>query len=446
MNKFSIDYFQKLCIIITMLQKKIVAVIMGGGQGVRLFPLTKDRCKPAVPIGGRYRLIDIPISNSINSGLKKINILTQFNTSSLHRHIERTYRFDNFSDGFCTIRSAEQTTENTNWYQGTADAVRQNLRYILAFDSEYVLILSGDQLYRMNYMDLAEFHIERKADVTICVNPVARDRAKHMGLLHVDDNLKIKDFVEKPKEDELLDKMKTDPEMLARFGFTVNEDRNYMANMGIYFFNADVLKRILLGNSMVDFGREVMPSNIEHFKMFAFPFTGFWEDLGTIDAFYKVNMSLLDRNPEFNFFDPSAPIYTRPRFLPPTKIMQCTIDHSLVSEGGFLEQCVIHRCLLSDRCVIRNNSVLRDVFMMGADFMEGKNEREENRRKDIPDIGVGQDCLIERVIIDKGARIGSGVRIRRHENEPDRDGEFYYIRDGITIIPRRAIVPSGSEI
>ncbi len=429
-----------------MLHKRIVAAIMGGGQGVRLFPLTQDRCKPAVPIGGRYRLIDIPISNCINSGIKKINVLTQFNTASLHRHIERTYRFDNFSDGFCTIRAAEQTTENSNWYQGTADAVRQNLRYILASDPDYVLILSGDQLYRMNYMDLAQFHIDRKADVTICVNPVDRAQAPGMGLMHVDDDMAVKQFVEKPKDPALLDQMKVDPENLKRYGFTVASGKVYMANMGIYFFNADVLRKFLSGNTMMDFGKEVMPSNIGQYKMFAYPFAGFWEDIGTIRAFYETNMSLLKRMPEFSFFDVQAPIYTRPRFLPPTKIEQCTIDHSLVSEGGFLEQCVIHRCLLSDRCVIRSNTVMRDVYMMGADEMEGRAEREENRRKGRLDIGVGPDCLIERAIIDKGARIGAGVRIRRHENEPDRDGEFFFIRDGITIIPRRAIIPPGSEI
>lgn len=426
--------------------QNVAAVIMGGGKGSRLSPLTKDRCKPAVPIGGRYRLIDIPISNCINSGIIKIFVLTQFNTSSLHRHIERTYRFDMFSEGFCAIRAAEQTTENSDWYQGTADAVRQNLRYVMASNPELVLILSGDQLYRMDFSNLISFHQEHAADVTICAHPVDRATAPEMGLLHVNDNLKVVEFVEKPKDPRVLDAMRTPLDALTKIGFTPEPGKEYMANMGIYLFNADVLRQMLDDNHQVDFGKEVMPSNLSRFKMFAFPFAGFWEDIGTIRAFYETNMMLTQPRPAFSFFDPKAPIYTRPRFLPPTKMFHCVINNSLVAEGGYLEHCEIHRCLLSDRTVIRRGSVLRDVFMMGADEMEGPEQIAANLAAGIPDIGVGRDCFIESAIVDKGARIGAGVRIRPQNGVPDRDGDCYVIRDGITFIPRRAIVPPGTRI
>lgn len=426
--------------------KNTVAAIMGGGAGTRLFPLTRSRCKPAVPIGGRYRLIDIPISNCINSGLNKIFVLTQFNTSSLHRHIERTYRFDMFSDGFCAIRAAEQTNESESWYQGTADAVRKNLRYLMSGRPEHVIILSGDQLYRMDYGEVMRFHKEKKAEVTICVNPVDRATASSMGLLRVDDDFRIKRFVEKPKDPAVLDEMRVPRASLERCGFTVEGERLHMANMGIYVFNAPVLEKVLGNLSQMDFGKEVMPSNLSEHAMYAYPFAGFWEDIGTIKAFYETNIALTERSPVFNFFDPKAPIYTRPRFLPPTKIEECRIDHSLVSEGGFLEACEIHRSLLSDRCVIRRGSILRDVYMMGADEMEGRADRTRNVEANLPDIGVGAECMIERAIIDKGARIGAGVRITNQNGRPDHDGGFYYIRDGITIIPRHAVVPPGFSI
>lgn len=426
--------------------RNVVAVIMGGGQGSRLYPLTKDRCKPAVPIGGRYRLIDVPISNCINSGINKIFVLTQFNTASLHRHIERTYRFDTFSDGFCAVKAAEQTIDNADWYQGTADAVRQNLRYILSYGTEHVIILSGDQLFRMDFAELMKFHLEHKAEVTMCVHPVDRENAPSLGLMRVTDDLKVVRFVEKPKDPSILDEMKVASDTLQKFGFNVDPQKEYMANMGLYLFNADVLRAVLEKNTQADFGKEVLPSNIEKYRMLAYPFADFWEDIGTIRAFYETSLALTERVPVFSFFDRESPIYTRPRFLPPTKIEQCTIDHTLISEGGFLENCVIQRCLLSDRSVIRERTVLRDVLMMGADEMEGRAEREENRRLGRPDIGVGPECSIEGAIIDKGARIGAGVRISRHNNSPDVDGDFFYIRDGITVIPRQAIVPPGSQI
>lgn len=426
--------------------KHIVAAIMGGGKGVRLFPLTQGRCKPAVPIGGRYRLIDIPISNCINSGINKIFVLTQFNTASLHRHIERTYRFDSFSEGYCAIMAAEQTLENSDWYQGTADAVRQNLRYILSSEPELVIILSGDQLYRMDFSELIKFHKERQAEVTICVHPVSRELAPSLGLMHLDENLRIIQFVEKPKQASVLDEMRVDPKALERCGFQSDSNRLYMANMGIYVFNAAALRNALEDRSQVDFGKEVIPSNIAKLRMAAYPFAGFWEDIGTIKAFYDVNMDLTRRPPPFSFFDPQAPIYTRPRFLPPTKIENCTIVSSLVSEGGFIEDCKINRCLLSDRSIVREGAILRDVYMMGSDDMEGRLEREENVKLGRPDIGIGGGTIIEGAIIDKGARIGERVKIRRQTGKPDRDGPCYYIRDGITIIPRRAIVPNGTEI
>ena len=426
--------------------KKTVAVIMGGGQGSRLFPLTQSRCKPAVPIGGRYRLIDIPISNCLNSDINKIFVLTQFNTLSLHRHIERTYRFDIFSGGFCVVRAAEQTQESTDWYQGTADAVRQNLRYIFASNPENVIILSGDQLYRMDYAKMMSVHREKDADVTISVHPVDRATASSMGLMHVDSELAITEFREKPTEEDILDKMQTDSKTMENMGFAGDADKPFMANMGIYLFKADVLRRMLENNNQLDFGKEIIPANIDSHKMYAFPFADFWEDIGTVKAFYDVNMMLTERAPVFSFFDPSAPIYTRPRFLPPTKIDHSIIHHSLVSEGGFLESCEISRSLLSDRTVLRKGSVLKDVFIMGADEMEGREQLEQNRKLGRPDIGVGENSFVERAIIDKGVRIGKNVKITSQEHTEDRDGEFYYIRDGITILPRGAIVPDGTQI
>lgn len=429
-----------------MIANPIVAVIMGGGKGTRLFPLTQARCKPAVPIGGRYRLIDVPISNCLNSHINQIFVLTQFNTLSLHRHIERTYRFDIFSGGFCAIRAAEQTQENADWYQGTADAVRQNLRYIFSSEPELVIILSGDQLYRMDYREMVAFHKAKGADVTIAANPVNRETASSMGLIHTDADLRVCDFVEKPKDPNVLDRMTTDIEALKRLGFTADPSKPYMANMGIYLFKPDVLKEILVDSTKLDFGREVIPSNVGKLKMHVFPFPGFWEDIGTIKAFYDVNMALTERAPVFSFFDRKAPIYTRPRFLPPTKIENCHIEHSLISEGGFIETCRISGSLLSDRAVVRSEAVLRDVLMLGADVMEGREEREENRRLGRPDIGIGQGSHIERAILDKGARVGSDVKITSQEGKPDADGDCYYIRDGITIIPRNMVVPNSTQI
>lgn len=427
-------------------RQETVAVIMGGGRGTRLFPLTKDRCKPAVPLGGRYRLIDIPISNCVNSSINQIYVLTQFNTASLHRHIERTYQFDIFSGGFCAIHAAQQTYEGSDWYQGTADAVRQNMRYILSNDPKIVLILSGDQLYRMNYQELIRFHKEREADVTISVQPVNRETAQSMGLLHIDREFRITRFVEKPKDPKILDQMKVPTEALKSFGFPAKTSRRYLANMGIYVFESEALIRALERTDLVDFGKEVIPENLGTLQAFAYPFAGFWEDIGTIKAFYETNMMLLDRHSPFTFFDPEAPIFTRPRFLPPTKFLDCRIERSVVAEGGYLEECEIYRSLLANRSVVRAGSVLRDVFMMGADEMEGREERKENVRLERPDIGVGPNCRIQRAIIDKGARIGAGVTIQNHETDSDFDGEFFYIRDGITIIPRRAVVPEGSVI
>ena len=414
----------------------VLAVVLGGGRGGRLYPLTKLRAKPAVPIASKYRLIDIPISNCINSGITHIFVLTQFLSASLHRHVYRTYKFDVFSGGFVEILPAEQTLTRADWYQGTADAVRQQLQRFLSRGPEDVLILSGDHLYRMDYSQFIRFHRESRADVTIAVLPVSAADAPRFGILHTNDEGRIIAFREKPQGAEELEGLE------SRHG----DERPYLASMGVYVFRMDVLVRLLEESSDEDFGKHIIPAAIESERVYAFPFDGYWEDIGTISAFYEANLALARPDPPFDFYDPHHPIYTRSRFLPPSRVDGCRMERVVVAEGCWLYDSDIEECIIGLRSVVRPGTRLHQVVMMGADFYEDDDEKAENRRLGRPHVGVGQGAHIERAIIDKNACIGQGVIIRSHEGEPDREEENYTIRDGIVVIPKNAVIPAGTTI
>jgi glucose-1-phosphate adenylyltransferase len=422
----------------------VLSIILAGGAGKRLFPLTQDRSKPAVPMGGKYRLIDVPISNCINSGLKQIFVLTQFNSASLNHHVINTYRFDPFSEGSIEVLAAEQTMTNPNWFQGTADAVRQHLHRFTDREYDYQLILSGDQLYRMNYQRVLESHWRRGADVTICVIPKSEALASSFGLLKLASDGRIEQFREKPKGDALRE-MQTDT---AALGLTPEDaaERPYLASMGIYLFKRSVLVDLLADASMIDFGYQVIPRAIEKYDVYGFLFDGYWEDLGTVDAFYKANIGLTGSDPHFDFHDMTAPIYTRPRFLPPSRIEHCDIRDSIIAEGSLLGGARIINSIAGIRSRIGEDVVLDRALMMGADFYEDKDDYDYNRELGVPDIGIGKGSVIRKAIIDKNAHIGSGVRILNEERIQNFDGPGYYIRDGIVIVPKNGILRDGTVI
>ena len=412
----------------------VMAVVLGGGRGTRLYPLTRLRAKPAVPLAGKYRLIDVPISNCINSGITRIFALTQFLSASLHRHVYQTYKFDVFSDSFVEILAAEQTLTRADWYQGTADAVRQQMHRLLSRSAEDVLILAGDHLYRMDYAPFVHFHQEKRANATIAVLPVSAQDARRFGILKANSEGRITSFREKPEGIEELSGMES----------YHGEAHPYLASMGIYVFRMDMLASLLEANKGDDFGLHIIPAAIEEGRVYAFPFEGYWEDIGTISAFYRANLSLTQPDPPFDFYDPARPIYTRPRFLPPSRIDGCQLDRTVVAEGCWLYDSVIEECIIGLRSVVRPGAQLRQVIMMGADFYEDEETKAENRRRNIPQVGVGHGTRIERAIIDKNARIGQRVVIRSHEGEPDREEEQYVIRQGIVIVPKNATIPHGS--
>jgi len=414
----------------------VLAVVLGGGRGTRLYPLTKLRAKPAVPLAGKYRLIDIPISNCINSGFTRIFVLTQFLSASLRRHVYQTYKFDIFSGGFVEILPAEQTLTSTDWYQGTADAVRRQVDRFLSRGAGDVLILAGDHLYRMDYSQFVRFHRESRADVTLAVLPISAEEAPRYGILKTNEEGRIVAFREKPQGPEALEGLE------SRHG----DERSYLASMGVYVFRMDVLARLLEENSGDDFGGHIIPAAIESVRVYAFPFDGYWEDIGTVSAFYEANLSLTQPDPPFDFYDPHRPIYTRPRFLPPSRIDGCRLERVVVPEGCRLYDADLEECIIGLRSVVRPGARLRRVVMMGADFYEDESEKAENRRLGRPHVGIGQGAHIERAIIDKNARIGQGVIIRSHEGEPDQEEENYVIRDGIVVVPKNAIVPAGTAI
>jgi glucose-1-phosphate adenylyltransferase len=420
---------------------RTLAIIMGGGAGTRLFPLTKERAKPAVPLGGKYRLVDIPISNCLNSGIRSIYVLTQFNSMSLHRHINASYKFDNFTPSFVEILAAQQTPEGSHWYQGTADAVRQNLRYFLERQVDYYIILSGDQLYRMDYRHILRQHLETSADITVGTIPVNRAAATGFGIMHTDDRRRIIEFVEKPKDPEVLNSLRIPSDLLHSIGQPADADL-YQASMGIYVFNREVLRECL-DNDFADFGKNIIPAAIRKYSVRAYIFQGYWEDIGTIGAFFEANLSLTERNPPFSFNEPGAPVYTHPRFLPASIVRSANVDRSLVCDGCVIEKASIEHSIVGVRSVIAPNTTLKDVILMGADYFETDYGRS---REGAPPLGIGRGCDIRNTIIDKNARIGENVSISPEGKDAEMNGEGFYIRDGIVVIPKGTVIPSGTRI
>jgi len=422
----------------------VLAVIMGGGQGTRLFPLTKERAKPAVPLAGKYRLVDIPISNCINSNLRRVYLLTQFNSASLHRHISQSYKFDHFSGGFVEILAAEQTLTDTSWYQGTADAVRKNLVHFLNHDFEYMVILSGDQLYRIDFRRIIAQHVESYADLTVAAIPVTREAAQSLGIMEINPERRITRFVEKPKDAEVLDSLKLDACAYGKLGIE-GEDEFYLASMGIYVFNRDILVR-LLDNDLKDFGKHIIPSAISTHRVFSYIYQGYWEDIGTIASFFEANLDVTSELPRFNFFDMSAPIFSRPRFLPASKINGAQINHAVVSDGCIINHAHISHSIIGIRSVVGSGSNLHRVILLGGDYYESHASILENETLGKPRMGIGQNTRIENAIIDKNARIGDNVTISSAGKPENFDHPLYYIRDGIVIIPKNGFIPHGMAI
>jgi glucose-1-phosphate adenylyltransferase len=424
--------------------KRVLAVIMGGGRGTRLFPLTKERCKPAVPLAGKYRLVDIPISNCINSGYNRIFLLTQFLTASLHRHIQKSFHFDPFSGGFVDILSAEQTEKSNAWYEGTADAVRRNLVHFDSHPYDLILILSGDQLYRMDFSEIIEQHINTGADVTLAAVPFPVSKVEGLGLMRVNDDLTISEFVEKPKDPVVIRGLAMSKALEATLKSPPGEPM-CLASMGIYVFSRDVLRRAL-DNSMKDFGKEVIPGLLGKAKLYSHIFEGYWEDIGTVRAFFEANLALAHPLPPFNFFDRSAPIYSHARYLPASKINRCDIDHVVIGDGCIVTDSKLRHCVIGIRSILGENSDLEDVVMMGADYYEKESELKAAREAGLPGFGVGRNCRIRRAIIDKNARIGDGVELSP-EGKPDGDYPHdIVIRDGILCVCKGAVIPSGFKL
>jgi glucose-1-phosphate adenylyltransferase len=413
----------------------VLTLILGGGRGTRLYPLTHMRSKPAVPIGGKYRLIDIPISNCLHAGLKKIFVLTQFNSASLNRHVAQTYRLDLFSDGFVEVLAAEQTPDNADWFQGTADAVRQASRHFSAHEAEYYLILAGDHLFRMDFCELLDAHIETQADITIAAQPVNKTDATQMGIFLFDALGQISGFEEKPNAARLAEMKSSAPRGSAIGGLTA--EKPFVASMGIYVFSRDVLLDILKRPG-VDFGKEIIPAALGTLKVNPYLYRGYWADVGTIDAFYDANIQLTQRGAPFSFFHPHRPIYTHPRFLPATRTYGSRIDTSIIAEGCYLDTCEIRDSVVGIRTHVRPGAhVLRSV-LLGADYYQD----EADGSGDV-ELGIGSNAILDRVIVDKNARIAPGVRLVADKNARDADGEGWYIRDGIIVVPKGAVVTKG---
>lgn len=422
----------------------VLSIVLGGGRGTRLFPLTKERAKPAVPLAGKYRLVDIPISNCINSGLKRVYVLTQFNSASLHRHISQSYKFDHFTGGFVEILAAEQTLTDESWYQGTADAVRKNLVHFLNHDFDFLLVLSGDQLYRMDFRDIIAQHVETYADVTVAMLPVNRQAAQSFGLMQIDADLRITRFVEKPKDPAVLDSLRLPREWYPRMGIDRDEEL-FLASMGIYVFNREVLLT-LLDNELADFGKHVIPSAIETHRVFSYIFQGYWEDIGTIRSFFEANLDLTSDNPRFTFLDMRAPIFSRPRFLPASRILGAQIDHAIISDGCVINQAKITRSVVGIRSLLDTGAELHRTVLLGCDYYESDEAVELNKVTGRPRIGIGKNTRIENAIIDKNARIGDNCVISPAGKPDCVDHELYYIRDGVVIIPKNGCIPHGTVI
>jgi glucose-1-phosphate adenylyltransferase len=422
----------------------VVTIVLAGGQGSRLYPLTKIRSKPAVPIAGRFRLIDVSLSNCLHSGLRKIFILTQFSTESLHRHIFLTYRFDEFSRGFLTILSAQQTLAHREWYQGTADAVRQNL-FFLRDMGNLVLILSGDHLYRMDYGRFIDFHLKKKAEISICVTPVLAVEASEFGVMKLSPSGRIRAFHEKPKASADLERMRIRPEVFRSLGLKTT-GISHLASMGVYIFNAQVLKELLDQTEFQDFGRELIPQAIRKHKVYGYLFGGYWRDIGTIRSFFEANLDLTQPLPKFNFYDEERPIFTHARYLPGSKILRSEVDHSILCEGSIIDRSKISHSIIGIRSRVGEQSLIERTVVMGADSFESQEEITANARRGLPRIGIGRDCHIRNAIIDKNARIGDGVKLTNAGGKGFEETDDYVIRDGIVVVPKHAVIPNGTIV
>jgi glucose-1-phosphate adenylyltransferase len=420
--------------------KQVLAVILGGGAGTRLFPLTQERAKPAVPLAGKYRLVDIPISNCINSEIRRIYVLTQFQSASLHRHISQSYKFDPFTGGFVEILAAQQTRSDASWWEGTAHAVRKNLMHFLTHGPEQIIILSGDQLYRMDFRHILRAHQESGAEITLATLPVQRADAGGLGIMQIDSNHRVRRFVEKPRSSDLLDSLALPRECYARLGIH-DEQELLLASMGIYVFNRDVLVE-LLENNLTDFGKHVIPAAIDTRQVHAYVFQGYWEDIGTIRAFFEAHLNMTVELPRFSFFDTTAPVFTHPRWLPGSKINGGTIDHAMVCDGCIINGATIEHSVIGIRSSIGAGSTISRTVMMGCDYYEPLQPSPAG----IPRMGIGQNARIDHAIIDKNARIGNDVVISPRGKPETFDHPLYYVRDGILIVPKNAVIPDGTVL
>src|SRR3984885_13466596 len=424
------------------MSKKVLAVILGGGAGTRLYPLTASRSKPAVPIAGKYRLVDIPISNCLNSGIDRMFVLTQFNSASLNRHIKNTYHFSAFSSAFVDILAAEQTPDNPTWYQGTADAVRQCLRHLGPFEAEYILILSGDQLYQMNFMEMLNNHIKQKAEITIATIPVADREASEFGILKKDAKGFITSFIEKPKKDVLKDwTSDTGPAMQV-------QGRNYLASMGIYIFNRQLLQDLLQNEYVeaTDFGKEILPQSIDKYKVVSYQYDGYWTDIGNIYSFFEANLGLTKEIPDFNLFDNNNAIYTRARMLPPAKISGTTLEKTIIAEGCIINASRIESSVIGIRTRIGIGTTIVSSYLMGIDYYETIEEIRHDKEHGLPSVGIGDRCYIRNCIVDKNCRIGDDVRINGGTHLENTDHALYTVKDGIVVVKKGAVIPNGFVI
>jgi glucose-1-phosphate adenylyltransferase len=421
---------------------EVLALILGGGRGSRLFPLTQTRSKPAVPIGGKYRLIDIPVSNCLHADIRRIFVLTQFNSASLNRHISQTYRMDLFSQGFVEILAAEQTPDNPHWYQGTADAVRQAARHFVRYDADYYLILAGDHLYRMDYTDLIDAHIDRRADITLAAQPVGLEDASSMGIVRFDRGGQIVAFEEKPTRERLEHIGRSIP-----VGSTVigpAPATPFMASMGIYVFSRDVLLDVLASDGATDFGREVIPAALGRYRVNSYLFRGYWVDVGTVASFYDANIMLTRAGSPFKFYDPRRPIYTHARFLPGARLSDCVARDAIIAEGCYLDRSTIEESVVGIRTNIQAGSAIRRSVLLGADFYEADDEAPA--RSGDPRLGIGRDVVLDRVIVDKNARIGDGSRLVNEARVEKADGDGYFIRNGVVIVPKDGVIKPGTQV
>ena len=418
---------------------RVVSVILGGGKGTRLYPLTMHRSKPAVPVGGKYRLIDIPVSNCVNDHLRHIFVLTQYNSESLNRHVAQTYRFDRFNNGFVSILAAEQTHDNRDWFQGTADAVRKSLRHILALNPDLVLILSGDQLYRMDFNRFIEYHLKNDAEITIATKPVPADEATSMGVMKVSEEGRIGHFHEKPSLKEL------EPLRSSQKG--ISDQQPYLGSMGIYLFEPKILTGVLEANrTHTDFGHEIIPYAIGNHRVYSYPFTGYWSDIGTISSFFDANLDFARPEPCFDMYRNFSPLYTRARALPGARVNGCSVRNSVICDASDLQGAEVDSCIVGLRGLIRRGSRVESCVFMGADYWEGHFRDPGVRDSDLPRLGIGEDCLVRNAIIDKNARIADGVRILNEKGVDEHRGEGYHIREGIVVVHKNAVIREGTVI